>query len=76
MLYKKRSLIGIFLLRLGVLTGTHRAMRDVVIYSDRAVRLSSRRRLYLQSDGDRIPDAEARITIRPLFLSVRVPKAG
>jgi len=76
LLFKKRSLLDVLRLLLGVLTGTLPAMRDVVIYRDKAIRLSSRRRIYMQTDGDRISDREADIGVRPRFLPVRVPRAG
>ncbi len=76
LLFKKRSLPDVLRLLLAVLTGTLPAMRDVAVYRDKAVHLSSRRRIYMQTDGDKISDREAYIGVRPRFLAVRVPRAG
>ncbi len=76
LLLKKRSLLDVFRLLFAVLTGTLPAMRDVALYRDKAIRLSSPRRIYMQTDGDKINDREADIRVRPRFLPVRVPRAG
>jgi YegS/Rv2252/BmrU family lipid kinase len=76
LLLKKRSLLDVLRLLFAVLTGTLPAMRDVALYRDKAIRLSSPRRIYMQTDGDKINDREADIRVRPRFLPVRVPRAG
>ncbi|MBN1837469.1 MAG: hypothetical protein JW820_16560, partial [Spirochaetales bacterium] len=54
----------------------HRMMRDVVFYTGREVRISSRTRVKMQMDGDKAPPAPATVWLEPRYLPVFVPRKG
>jgi YegS/Rv2252/BmrU family lipid kinase len=74
LLFKKPSVLDTLGLLFGVLTGTHKSMRDVVAYRAESVVMSSRRKIYMQTDGDKVPFTRAKISVERRSLSVLVPR--
>jgi YegS/Rv2252/BmrU family lipid kinase len=74
LLFKKRGVLDTLRLFLGVLTRRHRLMRDVVFYSGREIRITSRSRVKMQMDGDKAPPTPARVWVEPGVLPVFVPQ--
>jgi YegS/Rv2252/BmrU family lipid kinase len=74
LLFKKPSVLDTLGLLLGVLTGTHKAMRDVVVYRAESVLMSARKKIYMQTDGEKVPFTRARISVDRRSLPVLVPR--
>jgi YegS/Rv2252/BmrU family lipid kinase len=72
-LFKKSGILETMRLAAGVLTGRHRSMPDVAFYAGTDIRISGRRRMKMQMDGDKAPPGPARIRVKKRFLSVFVP---
>lgn len=58
---------------MGVLTNTHKRMKDIVFYTARDICITARSRVHMQMDGDKAPATPARIRVRKRFLPVIVP---
>ena len=72
-LFKKSGILETMRLAVGVLTGRHRTMPDVAFYAGTDIRISGRRRMKMQVDGDKAPPGPAHIRVKRRFLSVFVP---
>jgi diacylglycerol kinase family enzyme len=75
-LFKRGSVRDTFRLFLGVLTGTHGTMDNVAFHKGRKILILSKKKVFIQVDGDKAASPPLDITVRHRYLPVFVPAAS
>jgi YegS/Rv2252/BmrU family lipid kinase len=73
LLFKKASILEVFRTLMALLVRAPLRPSELAVYRSRRFVLSAKSRMYLQVDGDKVPDHEADIGIGPGRLRVFVP---
>jgi len=73
-LFKKNSILDTFRLFMGVLTKTHKDMKDIAFYTSSKLLIFSKKKVKVQVDGDIASYPPLDISIKPSFLEVFISR--